>query len=57
MGSSCVQQLTQWRMLLASNLLRAREAPLARITEEVGYQIDTAFSPLRKDQLARESLH
>ena len=57
MGSSCIQQLTQWRMLLASNLLRARDVPLARIAEEVVYQTDTAFSPLRKDQLARESLY
>ena len=36
--------LTQWRMLLASNLLLRGNAPLARIAEEVGYQTDTAFS-------------
>jgi AraC-like DNA-binding protein len=65
-GSSPMQYLTQWRMLLASNLLCRSNAPLARIAEEVGYQTDTAFSRAfrrefgappaawRRDQLARE---
>lgn len=44
MGSSPIQYLTQWRMLLASNLLRRSNAPLARIAEDVGYKTDTAFS-------------
>ena len=43
-GSSPMQYLTQWRMLLASNLLSRSNTPLARIAEEVGYQTDTAFS-------------
>jgi len=43
-GSSPMQYLTQWRMLLASNLLRGSNAPLARIAEDVGYKTDTAFS-------------
>ena len=43
-GSSPMQYLTQWRMLLAANLLSASNAPLARIAEDVGYQTDTAFS-------------
>ena len=43
-GSSPMQYLTQWRMLLATNLLSRSNAPLARIAEEVGYQTDTAFS-------------
>jgi AraC-like DNA-binding protein len=43
-GSSPIQYLTQWRMLLASNLLCHSNAPLARIAEDVGYQTDTAFS-------------
>ncbi len=43
-GSSPMQYLTQWRMLLAANLLRRSNAPLLRIAEEVGYQTDTAFS-------------
>jgi AraC-like DNA-binding protein len=43
-GSSPMQYLTQWRMLLASNLLCRSNTPLARIAEEVGYQTDTAFS-------------
>jgi AraC-like DNA-binding protein len=43
-GSSPMQYLTQWRMLLASNLLRRSNASLASIAEAVGYQTDTAFS-------------
>lgn len=43
-GSAPMQYLTQWRMLLAANLLRHSSAQLARIAEEVGYQTDTAFS-------------
>lgn len=43
-GSSPIQYLTQWRMLLAANLLCQSNAPLARIAEDVGYQTDTAFS-------------
>jgi AraC-like DNA-binding protein len=43
-GSSPIQYLTQWRMLLASNLLSRSNAPLASIAEAVGYQTDTAFS-------------
>jgi AraC-like DNA-binding protein len=43
-GSSPMQYLTQWRMLLAANLLRRSNAPLLHIAEEVGYQTDTAFS-------------
>ncbi len=43
-GSAPMQYLAQWRMLLASNLLRRSSAPLATIAQEVGYQTDTAFS-------------
>jgi len=43
-GSSPMQYLTQWRMMLAANLLTRSSAPLARIAEDVGYQTDTAFS-------------
>jgi AraC-like DNA-binding protein len=43
-GSSPMQYLTQWRMLLAANLLCRTKVPLARIAEDVGYQTDTAFS-------------
>jgi AraC-like DNA-binding protein len=43
-GSSPMQYLTQWRMLLAANLLCRSNAPLANIAENVGYQTDTAFS-------------
>lgn len=43
-GSTPMQYLTQWRMLLAANLLSRSNATLARIAEDVGYQTDTAFS-------------
>lgn len=43
-GQSPMQYLTQWRMLLASNLLARSNAPLLRIAQDVGYQTDTAFS-------------
>lgn len=43
-GSSPIQYLTQWRMLLAANLLSRSNASLARIAADVGYQTDTAFS-------------
>lgn len=43
-GSSPIQYLTQWRMLLAANLLCRSTASLANIAEAVGYQTDTAFS-------------
>jgi AraC-like DNA-binding protein len=43
-GSSPMQYLTQWRMLLAANLLCRSNAPLANIAENVGYQTDTSFS-------------
>lgn len=43
-GSSPIQYLTQWRMLLAANLLCRSNASLAHIAGDVGYQSDTAFS-------------
>lgn len=43
-GSSPMQYLTQWRMMLAANLLCRSNVPLARVAEDVGYQTDTAFS-------------
>ncbi len=42
-GSSPMQYLTQWRMMLAANLLCRSKAPLAQIAHDVGYQTDTAF--------------
>ena len=42
-GTSPMQYLTQWRMMLAANLLRHSNTPLAHIAEGVGYQTDTAF--------------
>jgi AraC-like DNA-binding protein len=67
-GSSPMQYLTQWRMLLASNLLCRSNAPLASIAQDVGYQTDTAFSRAfrreygsppaawRRNQAAREQI-
>jgi len=43
-GIPPMQYLTQWRMLLAANLLVGSNAPLNQIAEEVGYQTDTVFS-------------
>ncbi|HEU4458513.1 MAG TPA: AraC family transcriptional regulator [Methylibium sp.] len=43
-GQSPMQYLTQWRMLLAAQLLRGSSAPLASVAGDVGYQTDTAFS-------------
>ena len=43
-GSTPMQYLTQWRMLLASSLLCQSQAPLASIANDVGYQTDAAFS-------------
>jgi AraC-like DNA-binding protein len=42
-GSSPMQYLTQWRMMLAANMLCGSRAPLSRIAHDVGYQTDTAF--------------
>jgi AraC-like DNA-binding protein len=43
-GTSPMQYLRQWRMLVAANLLASSAAPLVRVAEEVGYNNDTAFS-------------
>ncbi len=43
-GSSPIQYLTRWRMLVASNLLSRSNTPMSRIAEAVGYGTDTAFS-------------
>jgi len=43
-GSSPMQYLTKWRMLLAANLLCRGQLSLAHIAADVGYQTDTAFS-------------
>lgn len=43
-GTSPMQYLTQWRMVMAANLLRRGNTPLARVAEEVGYQNDASFS-------------
>lgn len=42
-GSSPMQYLTQWRMVLAASLLRHSNAQLTHIAQDVGYQTDTAF--------------
>ena len=44
MGTSPMQYLARWRMLLAASLLRHGNTTLARVAEDVGYQTDTAFS-------------
>jgi AraC-like DNA-binding protein len=42
-GSAPMEYLTQWRMMLAANLLCRGNAPLSRIAEDIGYRTDTAF--------------
>lgn len=68
-GSSPMQYLTQWRMVLAANILARSNAPLARVAEDVGYQTDTAFSRAfrreygappatwRRNQMTREQVN
>lgn len=43
-GKPPMQYLTQWRMALAADLLRAGSLTLARIAEQVGYDSEAAFS-------------
>lgn len=52
-GRTPIQYLTQWRMLLAANLLRSSNWSLARVAEEVGYQTDTAFSRAFRREVRR----
>jgi AraC-like DNA-binding protein len=42
-GLSPMSYLTQWRMILAANLLKHSNAQLTHIAQDVGYQTDTAF--------------
>jgi AraC-like DNA-binding protein len=67
-GNTPMQYLTQWRMLLAANLLSRGNTPVARVAEDVGYQTDTAFSRAfrkefgappaawRRNQMARDQV-
>jgi AraC-like DNA-binding protein len=43
-GQPPMQYLAQWRMQVASNLLRQGHAPVASIALEVGYESEAAFS-------------
>lgn len=43
MGTSPMQHLTQWRMVMAAGLLRHSNAQLTHIAQDIGYQTDTAF--------------
>jgi AraC-like DNA-binding protein len=43
-GQPPMQYLTQWRMQVASGLLRQSHAPVASIALEVGYESEAAFS-------------
>jgi AraC-like DNA-binding protein len=43
-GTAPMLYLTQWRMLLAANMLSSSNASLSNIAADVGYQTDTAFS-------------
>lgn len=43
-GMPPMQYLTQWRMALAAHLLRSGRMSLTRITEQIGYESEAAFS-------------
>ncbi|MBK8162982.1 MAG: helix-turn-helix transcriptional regulator [Gammaproteobacteria bacterium] len=43
-GQPPMQYLTQWRMQVASNLLRNSRAPVVSIALEVGYESEPAFT-------------
>jgi AraC-like DNA-binding protein len=43
-GQPPMQYLTQWRMQVASNLLRNSRAPIVSIALEVGYESEAAFT-------------
>jgi AraC-like DNA-binding protein len=43
-GIAPMQYLTQWRMMLAANMLRDGSSSITRIAERVGYRTDAAFS-------------
>jgi AraC-like DNA-binding protein len=43
-GQPPMQYLTQWRMQVASNLLRNSQAPIVSIALEVGYESEAAFT-------------
>jgi AraC family transcriptional regulator, alkane utilization regulator len=43
-GIPPMQYLTQWRFVLAANLLRSGRLSLSRIAEEIGYESESAFS-------------
>lgn len=43
-GCAPMHYLTQWRLMMAANLLGSTTTPLTRIAEDVGYKTDSAFS-------------
>jgi AraC-like DNA-binding protein len=43
-GLPPMQYLTQWRMQVASNLLRQTQAPVASVALDVGYESEAAFT-------------
>lgn len=43
-GTAPMQYLTQWRMVLAANLLCRGHHSLTQVANDVGYQTDTAFN-------------
>ena len=49
-GIPPMQYLTQWRIALAANLLRAGQLTLTRVAEHVGYESEAAFNRAFKRQ-------
>ncbi|MEM7209180.1 MAG: AraC family transcriptional regulator [Pseudomonadota bacterium] len=48
MGESPMQYLTQWRMLLASQLLRQPKSSITQVAHAVGYESEASFSKVFK---------
>jgi AraC-like DNA-binding protein len=43
-GQSAMQYVTKWRMLLAEDLLRNEQLPIAQVARQLGYGSEAAFS-------------
>ncbi len=50
-GQPPMQYLTQWRLGLAAQLLRASDRPVAQVADEVGYESEAAFNRAFKREL------
>lgn len=56
MGDTPFGYITQWRMLLAKELLKESTKSVAQIAEEVGYQSESAFNRVFKKRVSQTPL-